>query len=257
MTYLTNTSYGEQFADFYDELFPKDATADHVADALSRLVGSDGTALELGVGTGRIAIPLAQRIGHVTGVDVSPEMLDLLRSDVSRTGARVSAVEADLRTYVDDQRYPLVYAVCGTLSMLVDADAQREAVRHAADRVAPGGHLVVETHNPPGILAMTGGLPDFTTLVPYPTPGTGLVTTWNIDEATSLWRASHQWINNGSRRTASELSRLTTPEEMEAYATQAGLHQEQLTSDWHGTPYSEGSPMYVATFSKPRQPMES
>ncbi|MFF5981111.1 class I SAM-dependent methyltransferase [Streptomyces olindensis] len=251
MTYPTPRDYGEQFAEFYDELFPKDAAADQVADALSRLVGSDGTALELGVGTGRIAIPLAQRIAHVTGVDVSPEMLDLLRDDVSRTGARVTAVEADLRTYADEQRYPLVYAVCGTLSMLVDADAQREAVRHAADRVAPGGHLVVETHNPPGILAMTGGLSNFTTLVPYPTPGSGLVTTWNINEATSLWRASHLWINNGSLRMASELSRLTTPEEIEAYATKAGLRPDRLASDWHGTPYNEGSPTYVATFTKP------
>jgi SAM-dependent methyltransferase len=252
MTYLTNMSYGEQFADFYDEIFPKDATADQAAAALSRLIDSDETALELGVGTGRIAIPLAQRIGHVTGVDVSPEMLDLLRSDVSRTGARVSAVEADLCTYIDDQRYPLVYAVCGTLSMLVEAEAQREAVLHAADRVAPGGHLVIETHNPSGILAMTGGVPHFTALVPYPTPGTGLLTTWTINEATSIWRASHLWINNGSLRMASEVSRLTTPGELEDYATQAGLRQEQLASDWHGTPYSEGSPMYVATFSKPR-----
>lgn len=245
------TDYGRQFSEIYDELFPKDAAADQVAVALSRLLDSDGTALELGVGTGRVAIPLAQRIKHVVGVDSSAEMLSRLESDVQRTGAPVSAVEADLRTYTDDQQYPLVYAVCGTLSMVTGADEQQEAVRRAADRVAPGGCLVVETHNPSGVFAMTGGVPHYTALVPYPTPGTGLLTTWTIDKATSIWRASHLWINNGSFTMASEISRLTTPEELTAYATQAGLHQERLVSDWHGTSYTEESPMYAAVFRKP------
>ncbi|MDN3250956.1 class I SAM-dependent methyltransferase [Streptomyces mutabilis] len=247
----SSDSYGQQFAEFYDELFPKDDGANQIAAALSRLINHNDVALELGVGTGRIAIPLAQRIGSVVGVDNSPEMLHLLNNDVGRTGARVSALQADLRTFVDDQQYPLVYAVCGTLSMVTDVDSQREAVRHAADRVAPGGCLVIETHNPSGILAMTGGAPHFTSLVPYPTPGSGLLTTWTIDTAASIWRASHLWINDGRLRVASEVSRLTTPEELEEYASQAGLRRERLTSNWHDHPYTEGAPMYVATYRKP------
>jgi SAM-dependent methyltransferase len=251
MKIATGMSYGQQFADFYDELFPKDASANHVASALSRLIDDNDTALEFGVGTGRIAIPLAHRIKHVVGVDSSPEMLDLLKSDVARTGVRVSAVEADLCNYADDYQYPLVYAVCGTLSMVLEVDAQREAVRRAADRVAPGGCLVIETHNPSGVLAMTGGAPHFTSMVPYPTPGSGLLTTWDIDKNTSMWRASHLWVNSGKIRMASEISRLTTPEEVRQYATQAGLQQGRLDSDWHNSPYTESSPMYVASFHKP------
>jgi len=87
MNTVDDIGYGREFAHFYDRIFPKDATAERTADVLAGMHPGNGPALELGVGTGRIAIPLARRVGPVVGVDSSVEMLDRLRSDIARPGA--------------------------------------------------------------------------------------------------------------------------------------------------------------------------
>ncbi|MFE1775872.1 methyltransferase domain-containing protein [Streptomyces sp. NPDC059008] len=251
MTRIDDIGYGHQFASFYDEIFPKDESAERVAETLAGLLPGPGAALELGVGTGRIALPLAARIGSVVGVDSSPEMLERLRAAVAGSGADVEAVHGDLRTYEDDRRYELVYAVCGTLSMLLDPDEQRQAVRRMAERLAPGGHLVIETHNPQGVLATADGRVATTFFVPYPEPDTGLLTSWMIDEKQALWQASHIWLANGSFRIGTEVSRLTSPGEVDSYADEAGLEPVRRSADWTGTPYAVGAPMYVAIYRKP------
>ncbi|MFI1307640.1 class I SAM-dependent methyltransferase [Streptomyces sioyaensis] len=248
---LGTIAYGRQFADFYDQVFPKDESADRTATALAALVKEDGTALELGVGTGRIAIPLAQRIGSVVGVDSSPEMLDVLRRDVAQSTAHVVPVHADLCGYVDESEYALVYSVCGTLSMLLDAEQQRQAVRHAADRLAPGGHLVIETHHAAAVLALANGDRTATFFVPYPEPDTGLLTSWTFDTEASLWQASHIWFDHGTVRIGTELSRLTSPEEIGSYTAEAGLEPVGCHADWRGSPFTEKSPMFVGIYRKP------
>lgn len=252
MTQVDDIGYGRQFAEFYDQIFPKDASAELAADALATLAGDRG-ALEFGVGTGRVAIPLARRIGAVVGVDSSPEMLDGLRRDVTAAGVDVTAVHADLRGYADERTYDLVYCVCGTLSMVLDAGQQKESVLRAADRLAPGGHLVIETHNAPGILAMAEGRRTATFFVPYPESNTGLLTSWMINPEASLWQASHVWFDKGDFRIGTELSRLTTPEEVDDYATAAGLLPVSRHADWSGGPYSKEGPLFVATYRKPER----
>ncbi|WP_414504476.1 class I SAM-dependent methyltransferase [Streptomyces sp. NEAU-L66] len=251
MTRIDDVGYGRQFASFYDEIFPKDASADRVAETLSGLVGGSGTALELGVGTGRIALPLAARLGSVVGVDSSLEMLERLRAAIGDTGAHVEAVHGDLRGYADDRSYDLVYAVCGTLSMLLDAEEQRQAVRHMAERVAPGGHLVIETHNPSGVLSMADGRSTATFFVPYPEPDSGLLTSWMLNQEHALWHASHVWLANGTFRIGAEVSRLTTPDEVDSYAQEAGLEPSHRFADWLKAPYAARSPMFVAIYRKP------
>ena len=114
MTYTEETqavSYGRQFADFYDRLFPPGAGAEATAAWLAALHPRDGApALELGIGTGRIALPLAERVGEVVGVDASPDMLDVLRDELDRRPLPIEPVLADIRDYDDDRRYGLVYA---------------------------------------------------------------------------------------------------------------------------------------------------
>src|SRR5699024_2355046 len=122
---VDDIGYGREFAHFYDRIFPKDATAERTADVLAGMHPGNGPALELGVGTGRIAIPLARRVGPVVGVDSSVEMLDRLRSDIAHTEVDVTPVHGDIRAYRDDTKYVLVYCVCATLSMLLD-EAQQQ-----------------------------------------------------------------------------------------------------------------------------------
>ncbi|MEV5883666.1 class I SAM-dependent methyltransferase [Streptomyces sp. NPDC052020] len=250
---VEDIGYGRQFDGWYDRLFPQDESAAATAKRLAALhpAPSAGT-VEFGVGTGRIALPLSAYVGPVTGVDSSPEMLARLR-DALGGETSVEPVHADIRTYTSGRTAGLVYCVCGTLSMLLSPEEQRQAVRRAADLLIPGGRLVVETHNKPAILALHEGRSRATYFTPYPQPGTGLQTHSTLLPEGGLWHCSHIWYEaDGTTRVGTELSRLTHPDEVDAYAREAGLEPESRTAGWHGedSPYTEQSPMFVSTYVK-------
>ncbi|MFI1014672.1 class I SAM-dependent methyltransferase [Streptomyces sp. NPDC020965] len=230
---IMDVGYGRQFAAFYDRLFPQDGAAERTAETLAGW-HPGGRTLELGVGTGRIAVPVARRTGEVVGVDSSPEMLDQLRAAVAESGAPVVPVHGDIRTYDDGTRYGLVYAVCATLSLVLDAAGQRTAVARAAHHLAPGGTLVVETHNPGLVHTLHEGRVRTSFFAPYPEPGTGLQTYSTLIPERGLWHTSHLWHEAGGVRLGSEVNRLTMPEEVDAYAAEAGLVLVSRQGDWSG-----------------------
>ncbi|MGQ0842297.1 class I SAM-dependent DNA methyltransferase [Actinokineospora sp.] len=241
---MTDIGYGSQFADFYDRLFPTDPGA---VDFLAGLHPGDGSpTLELGVGTGRIALPLSERTGEIVGVDSSPEMLDVLREAL---GDRpVTPVLGDIRDYADDRRYGLVYCVCGTLSMLLEPKQQQQLFDVAARSVAPGGVVVIETHNPAIAEALNQGRPRDSFFVPYPTRDTGLLSYSTIDQASGLWHLAHIFFDDGRARIASELSRLTTAEETDGYAVAAGLTPVARYADWSANPFTGAESMTVSVY---------
>ncbi|CRK56203.1 Methyltransferase SCO0408 [Alloactinosynnema sp. L-07] len=247
MTAVPDIGYGRQFAGFYDRLFPADAGVDQAVAFLAALHPGDGSpTLEFGVGTGRVAVPLSERVGEVVGVDSSPEMLDVLRAAV---GDRpVAAVHADIRDYTDGRSYGLVYCVCGTLSMLLDPEEQRRAVKAAARRLAPGGRLVIETHNPAIAEALNQGKPRDSFFVPYPAPDTGLLSYSTVDLDNRLWHLAHIFFDDGRARVAAELSRLTTAEETDHYARSAGLELVDRHADFWGNPFTGAEPMTVSVY---------
>ncbi|MFE2945150.1 class I SAM-dependent DNA methyltransferase [Streptomyces sp. NPDC059255] len=245
---VEDIGYGTQFAAWYDRIFPKDAGAESIADALAALhPAPEAGTLEFGVGTGRIAIPLARRVGPVTGVDSSPEMLALLAVDPGAEG--VTGIHADIRAYRDVRQYSLVYVVCGVLSMLLTHEDQQEAVHRAGELLAPGGRLVVETGNRPAVEALHDGQARTTLFTPYPEPGTGLQTHSTLPPGSDLWQCSHIWYEaDGTSRVGNELSRLTTPDEVDGYAAAAGLTPEGRYGSWDLSPYTEQYPMFLTTY---------
>ncbi|MGA3541764.1 methyltransferase domain-containing protein [Micromonosporaceae bacterium DT194] len=269
MTDIHDAGYGRQFADFYDRLFPGGPAVAQTVRRLADLHPGDGAAtLELGVGTGRVALPLAELVGPIVGVDSSPEMLAVLTATMAAAGnathpvggpatavdGPVTPVHGDLRDWSDGRRYGLVYCVCGTLSMLLDPEEQARAVQAAAARLAPGGTLVIETHNPAFALALNQGRARDSFFVPYPGQNTGLLSYSTIDAERRLWHLAHIWIEDGRSRIATELSRLTTPEEVDAYAERAGLRLVERHSDWSGTPFTGAEPMYVSVYRAGKTP---
>ncbi|MEV7616405.1 class I SAM-dependent methyltransferase [Streptomyces sp. NPDC089799] len=252
-TTVRDIGYGTQFSSWYDRIFPKDASAEAVATVLASLHPDPGSGtLELGVGTGRIAVPLSRRSGPVRGVDSSPEMLALLAADPG--AEQVTGVLGDVRTYADERRYGLVYAVCGILSMLLTPEDQQAMVHRAAALLAPGGRLVIETGNRPAVEAMHEGQSRMTLFTPYPEPGTGLQTHSTLPPGSELWQCSHVWYEaDGTTRVGSELSRLTTPDEADAYARAAGLVPEGRYAAWDLSPYSEQYPLFLTTYVLPEK----
>lgn len=247
---VDDIGYGRQFATWYDRLFPMNADVTATVGTLARFHPDPATGtLEFGVGTGRIAIPLSGKVGPVIGVDSSREMLDILVA--APRSREVTGVEGNIRDYTDTRSYGLVYAVCGTLSMLLTSEDQQAVICRAAERLRPGGRLVIETGNRPAVEALHEGLTRTTLFTPYPEPGTGLQTHSTLLSGTDLWQCSHVWHEaDGSTRVGNELSRLTTPMEVDAYALAANLTPEAHYSNWELSPYTEQYPMFLATYLK-------
>ncbi|MBX9397638.1 class I SAM-dependent methyltransferase [Streptomyces sp. TRM72054] len=252
MSTIDDIGYGRQFSDWYDRVFPRDDAARLTAQRLAELHSAPGTAsLELGVGTGRIAIALAALAGPVTGVDSSREMLDVLAREAESAGVAVTGVLGDIRRRTGEDTFGLVYCVCATLSMLLTTEEQRAAVTHAAARLAPGGRLVIETHNPDAVLELHDGHRRTSYFIPYPEPGTGLQTYSTLVPESGLWQVSHIWHEqDGTSRVGTEASRLTTPDEVDAYATAAGLSPVGRWADWAGTPWDARSAMVVSVYER-------
>ncbi|MGW0708537.1 class I SAM-dependent methyltransferase [Streptomyces sp. NPDC002643] len=250
---IDDIGYGRQFDGWYHRLFPDDASVVAEVDRLASLHPDPalGT-VEFGVGTGRIALPLSRRVGAITGVDSSPEMLGVLRRDLT-DDTPVEPVHGDICAYTADRTVGLVYCVCATLSMLLTPEEQQLAVRRAAELLAPGGRLVIETHNKQAILDLHEGRVRATYFTPYPEPGTGLQSHSQLLPE-SLWHLAHVWYeSDGTTRVGTEVSRLTSPEEMDVYARAAGLVPEDRYGDWpvEGELYTAESPLAICTYVKP------
>lgn len=252
MSTVEDSGYGRRFEGWYDRIFPKDAEAEQTAAQLAALHPGRGLGtLELGVGTGRIAVPLTRLVGPVHGVDSSPEMLAALAEENARSGTDVVGVHGDIRDYTDDRRYGLVYCVCATLSMLLTADEQGAAVERAAQRLAPGGVLVVETHNKAAVTAAHGGRPTMTAFAPYPEPGTGLLTHATLLPDDGRWHCSHVWFEkDGTSRVGSETVRLTDPADLDSYAARCNLVPRQRWGDWDRTPYTGESLLHIVVYER-------
>jgi SAM-dependent methyltransferase len=153
---INEETFGPAGAVFYDEYFPVDEWALETAAFLAQCARDTGVsepiALELGIGTGRVALPLAEHGVKVFGVDLAPAMLDILRAkpEAHRLHATLGDMTdaATLAAASGGVRYDLVYCVFGTLTALPDAAAQRRCLTAAASVLAPNGRLVLETPVP-------------------------------------------------------------------------------------------------------------
>ncbi|WP_214410603.1 class I SAM-dependent methyltransferase [Sphaerisporangium fuscum] len=252
MSGMARSGHGGHSTGFHDRIFPTGPESEQIAEWLARLVAASETdghaALELGVGVGRVALPLSRRIGDVVGVDSSPERLSVLRESLSVTPRPVVPVEGDMRTYADGRQYRLVYCLRDTFCMLLDPADQRQVLLRCAEALAPGGTVVLETHNPAAVAALHQGRPREIFFTPYPGEDTGLLSYSTRDPEKRTWRLSHIWFEEGNARISSTVSRLTEPEELDAHAGHAGLSLHGRYGDWHGTPYTGSEPMVVSVY---------
>jgi SAM-dependent methyltransferase len=143
----TDATYGDRIADIYDVRYLEPLAEDTV-DAVSFLkdLAGDGPALELGIGTGRVAIPLAETGVEVHGLDTSEAMVARLRSKPGGDRLRVaigSFADFDLET-----RFPLVYVVFNTFFSLLTQDEQVSAFQSVARHLAPGGAFAMQAFVP-------------------------------------------------------------------------------------------------------------
>lgn len=244
-----SSNYGAQFGGIYDALFPRDDSADRAAERLVALgPPTGGRFVEFGVGTGRIALPLTARGAAVTGVDLSPELLDQADRRAREAGLVLELVRADIRDWVAPEPADVAYCVCATISMLGSPVEHQQVVGNLAASVRPGGHVVVETHSPARIRLLHRDSDTVSFRTPLAGSDTGLDTEARL--AGDRWTVSYRWTDTQAH-TATEFSHLIEPAELAALARRAGLDPVSTSSSWTGAGADPAAPTYISVFRKP------
>jgi SAM-dependent methyltransferase len=148
------STYGERIADRYDEEGSSLSSVGQEIELLAQLAAPGNRVLELGVGTGLWALPLAERGLAVTGIDISPKMLARLAAKPG--GGKVRAVLGDMGAVGVDGDFDLIFAVSSTFFGLLTQEAQIECLSRAAARLASGGKLLIEAFVPDLSIFSTG-----------------------------------------------------------------------------------------------------
>ena len=212
-------------------------------DALVRLADG-GPALELAVGTGRVAVPLLARGVPVTGVELSPAMVEVLRRKVDEDALPV--VVGDMATTRVPGTFSLVYLVWNTVGNLRTQDEQVACFANAAAHLRPGGRFVVEV----GVPALRR-LPPGQTAVPFHVDDGYLgVDTYDV---VTQQATSHHWTRepDGTLRRAEHRFRYVWPSELDLMARLAGLVPEHRWAGWDGSPFTADSESHVSVWRRP------
>ena len=229
-------TYDEDAADTFDP-----AVLDPAVDVLAELAGG-GPALELGVGTGRVALPLARRGLHVHGIDLSGPMLDQLRA---KPGASdVAVTTGDMATTRVPGTFALVYLVRNTIMNLTTQDAQVDCFGNAAAHLAPGGRFVVEVMVP-----QLQRLPPGETARPF-LVRPGRLGFDEYDVVTQHLVSHHYWVEDGEARALSIPFRYVWPAELDLMARLAGMSLEDRWAGWNRSPFTADSPSHVSVWRR-------
>jgi SAM-dependent methyltransferase len=235
-------TYGERIADLYDRMTAVLPDPADCVDRLAELAGP-GPALELGIGTGRVALPLAARGVPVHGIDASAAMVERLRAKPG--GEAVAVTLADFTDVPVEGSYRLVYSVFNTFFSLLTQDEQVRCFAAVADRLAPGGAFVLELFVPDPTLHPGGqsvrarhlGLDLVRLDVALHDPAAQRVDFQNV------------LLTGDGIRLLPGAVRYAWPSELDLMARLAGLRLRDRWGGWRREPYTAStSGLYVAVY---------
>lgn len=240
--------FGEDVASVYDESDEPEFGVEEIAatvDLLAELAGT-GAALEFAIGTGRVALPLAERGVEVRGIDLSPAMVRRLRA---KPGAeRIPVTIGDFTTTrLQGGPCSLVYLVYNTIENVTTQAGQVEAFRNAARHLAPGGVFLIEC-----------AIPDLRRLAEGTT---GVVFAlgdrhWGIDEydVANQGLISHHFEVRGDRvEYGAWPFRYVWPAELDLMAEIAGMRLRDRWSGWRREPFTSDSRKHISVWEKPAE----
>jgi len=240
MKNYSDDTYGQRVAHVYDDWYAK--IDEGAIDLLSELAG-DGPALELGIGTGRIALPLSARNVKVSGIDASELMVAQLK-------AKDGAEEIDVRmgSFADvdiEGEFQLVYIVFNTFFALLSQEEQVRCFRNVAAHLTSSGCFLIEAFVPE-LTRFIGGQVNWATKVE--------------DEVVELDVGKHDAVNqrvcsqkvvlkDGSVKLYPVQIRYVWPAELDLMAQLAGLHLRERWSNWQRSPFDSTSSKHISVYS--------
>jgi len=205
-------------------------------------LASGGRALELGIGTGRLALPLTRRGIRVDGIELSAAMVDQLRRQPG--GDDIDVTMGDFSTAQVTGTFNLAYLVRNTIMNLTTQDAQVECFINVARHLKPGGSFVIEVVVPPW-----QRLPAGEAVIPFDVSPAHLGFD-EIDVATQSSRSHHYWFEDGQTATFSAPFRYVWPSELDLMARLAGLTRGDRWGDWNLEPFTSTSRSHVSVWQK-------
>jgi hypothetical protein len=236
--------FGERVAAAYDErsagMFDP-AVVGPAVELLAELAG-DGAALEFAIGTGRIALPLAQRGVRVAGIDNSAAMVARLRD---KPGVeQIDAVVGDMAATRVDGEFSLVYLVFNTIFNLVTQDGQVACFANAAAHLRGGGRFVIEARVPE-----LQRLPLGQTVLPWRAEPGG-ISAYVYDVVTQRLSGQHYHFIDGAVEASPTEMRYAWPSELDLMARLAGMRLTDRWAGWRREPFTGLSPSHVSVYEK-------
>ena len=242
---MSDDYFDSRVAERYDEssaeMFAPEAV-EPIVDILAELAG-DGRALELGIGTGRIALPLAQRGVEVHGIDLSRAMVAKLREKPG--GQKIPVTIGDFATTHLDGQFSVAFLVFNTIMNLTTQAEQVASFRNVAGHLEPGGCFVIEV-----------GVPELQRLPPGETMRVFEASErhWGIDEfdVANQGLVSHHFsLVDGAIERVSMPFRYVWPAELDLMADLAGMRLRERWSGWRREPFMSESRAHVSVWEKP------
>ena len=229
--------FDESDAEMFDP-----AVVDPAVDFLAGLAG-DGRALELGIGTGRIALPLAARGVPIHGIELSRAMAERLRAKPG--GAAIAVTIGDFATARADGTFRLAYLVYNTIQNLTTQEQQVACFRNVATHLEPGGCFVIEVEVPAlQLLPLGEPFHVFTARDDH----------WGIDEydVANQGLVSHHFELVGGRLERSSMPfRYVWPAELDLMSQLAGMRLRERWGGWRREPFTSESRMHVSVWERP------
>ena len=241
------STYGERIADVYDEWYAELPYGGDLSTAVAFLAGlaGEGSALELGIGTGRVAIPLREAGVDVHGIDASESMVARLRAKLVGDGIPVTI--ADFRTFSLGRRFGLVYVVFNTFFGLLTQDDQLESFRAIAAHLEPGGAFAMEAFVP-DLARFDRG--QRVSVVGVGTDEVRLETTKH-DALAQRSTSQHVVLREDGIHLYPVRIRYAFISELDLMARLAGLELRERWGDWDRSPLTNESQKHISVWGAP------
>jgi hypothetical protein len=234
--------FDEWVAQRYEILWPQihePSFVDASVDLLAELAGA-GPALEFGIGTGRVGLPLSRRGVRVQGIEISPAMLTRLKEQPG--GADILVTIGDFATTTVDETFTLVFLIRNTISNATTQDEQVATFRNAAAHLKRGGCFLIENY-----------VPELRRLPPGETRHIFQATPTHLafeeyDTVRQIAFSHHYWVIDGRLETFSTPHRYVWPSELDLMAKLAGMRLRDRWSDWHRAPFTSDSRDHISVW---------
>ena len=239
------STYGERIANVYDTWFSLPKDTEPAVEFLAGLAGV-GPALELGIGTGRVALPLAARGIEVHGIDASEAMVAKLRA--KEGGDRIPVTMGDFAEFGVEGKYPLVYVVFNTLFALLTQEDQLRCFANVARRLTDGGAFVIQAFVP-DVTLFTRGARLATQFVGV---DKAVMDVAELDMATQQVIAQHVVLEDGRVSMYPVKLRFTYAPEMDLMARLGGMRLRERWAGWSKEPYGASSGQHISVYELDR-----